>query len=43
MENPEQTDAQQTSASDASEAYEISDSDLEEGDADLECLTDYCF
>ena len=43
VENSEQTDAQQASASDASEEYEISDSDLEEGDADLECLTDYCF
>ena len=43
VENPNQTDAQQSTASDESEDYEISDSDLEDGNADLECLTDYCF
>ena len=43
VETPNQTDAQQSTASDESEEYEISDSDLEDGDADFECLTDYCF
>ena len=41
VENPNQTDAQQSTASDESEDYKISDSDLEDGDADLECLTDF--
>ena len=33
----------QTDATECAEQYEIDDSDLEEGNADLECLIDYCF
>ena len=42
LENPEHTDTHETSPSDAMEEYKIDDSDIEEGNADLECLTDYC-
>ena len=40
MDDPDQIGA---NATDCAEEYEFDDSDLKEGNADLECLTDYCF